>query len=128
MRYQLGMNRGRQMRKEEVRTEQDVIRFLEKWSDFERAVYVATFKIPHGRVSTYQRIAEKIGRPKATRAVANTLHNNPLYPVVPCWRVVRSDGGFGGDERAAAGRREHVMSEGVQMKDGRVILSGDILF
>jgi methylated-DNA-[protein]-cysteine S-methyltransferase len=116
------------MRKDEVRTEQDVRHYLESWSEFERAVYVATYRVPHGRVTTYQRIAQTIGRPKATRAVANTLHNNPLYPVVPCWRVVRSDGGFGGEEKAASGRRKHVQSEGVPVRDGKVVLTDDVLF
>lgn len=116
------------MRKEEVKTEQDIIRFLEDWSEFERAVYVTTFQIPYGKVSTYQRVAKKIDRPKAMRAVANALHNNPLYPTVPCWRVVKSDGGFGGEKKAAAGRRARVESEGVQTRNGRVVISDRVLY
>lgn len=116
------------MRKEDVKTEQDVIRYLDGWSEFEKAVYAATFKVPYGKVTTYQRVAKMIGRPKATRAVANTLHNNPLYPIVPCWRVVRSDGGFGGEEKAASGRRERVESEGVPVRNGKVVLHDDVLF
>lgn len=119
---------ARQMRKEEVKTEQDIIRFLEDWSEFERAVYVTTFQIPYGKVSTYQRVAKKIDRPKAMRAVANALHNNPLYPTVPCWRVVKSDGGFGGEKKAAAGRRARVESEGVQTRNGRVVISDRVLY
>lgn len=115
------------MKKEEVKTEADVVRFLEDSSKFEKDVYVACFRIPHGKVSTYQRVARKIGRPKAMRAVANTLHNNPLYPIVPCWRVVKSDGGFGGEKKAAAGRRARVESEGVPMKNGKVVMSKDIV-
>jgi len=116
------------MRKEDVKTESDVIKFLEGWSEFEKAVYIDTFRIPRGKVSTYGMVAARIGKPKASRAVANTLHNNPLYPVVPCWRVVKSDGGFGGEPKAAAGRRGHVAEEGVPMRDGKVILSRDVLF
>lgn len=116
------------MRKEDVKTKQDVIQFLSEWSEFERAVYMATYEIPYGKICTYQRIAKKIGRPKAMRAVANTLHNNPLYPIVPCWRVVKSDGGFGGEEKAAASRRKHVESEGVLTMNGKVIIRDDILY
>ena len=115
------------MKKADVRTEKDVVEYLRDWSEFERDVYVATFKIPKGKVSTYSRIAKTIGRPRAQRAVANALHNNPLYPVVPCHRVVKSDGGFGGEKKAAAGRRRHVEREGVPTKNGRVILSDGIL-
>ncbi len=115
------------MKKEEVRTEADVVRYLEDYSKFERDVYVACYRIPYGKVSTYQRVAEKIGRPKAMRAVANTLHNNPLYPIVPCWRVVKSDGGFGGEKKAAAGRRERVENEGVPTKNGKVVMRKEIV-
>ncbi len=116
------------MRKEDVKTEKDVVQYLSDWSEFERAVYVATYRIPYGKICTYQRIAKKIGSPKSMRAVANTLHNNPLYPVVPCWRVVKSDGGFGGEKKAAAGRRSRVESEGVSTRNGKVIIKNDILY
>jgi methylated-DNA-[protein]-cysteine S-methyltransferase len=116
------------MKKKDVKTEADVIRYLSDWSDFEKAVYVATFRIPNGKVSTYQAIAKMIGKPKACRAVANALHNNPLFPTVPCWRVVKSDGGFGGDKAAAAGRRALVQREGVPIEDGKVVLYEDLVF
>lgn len=115
------------MRKQDIKSERDVVECLQGHSDFEKAVYVATYRIPYGKVSTYQRIAKASGKPKACRAVANALHNNPLFPVVPCWRVVKSDGGFGGDEKAAAGRRQRVIEEGVPIEDGKVVLSSEIL-
>jgi len=118
----------RSVRKEDIKTVEDIVRYLSDYSDFERAVYVATFKIPKGRVCTYQGIARMIGKPKATRAVANALHNNPLYPIVPCWRVVKSDGGFGGERSAADGRRKHVEEEGVPTRNDKVVMSKDVLF
>lgn len=96
-------------------------------SQFERDVYVATFRIPRGRISTYGRIAREIGRPRAYRAVANALHKNPLFPVVPCHRVVKSDGSFGGEKKAAENRRKHVEKEGIPVKNGRVDMSNRIL-
>ena len=116
------------MKMEEIRSEKDVVDCLPGYSDFEKAVYVETYRIPYGKVSTYQRVAKAVGNPKACRAVANTLHNNPLYPVVPCWRVVKSDGGFGGEGKAAAGRRQRVREEGVPIRDGKVIITDEILF
>lgn len=116
------------LRREDVKTEQDVREFLKEWSEFERAVYLTTYKIPYGKVCAYGRVAKLIGKPRASRAVANTLHNNPLYPVVPCWRVVKNDGGFGGDPKAAAGRRTRVQSEGVRIKDGKVVMSKEVLY
>jgi methylated-DNA-[protein]-cysteine S-methyltransferase len=114
--------------KDEVKTEEDVKRFLSDKTEFERKVLVATFKIPYGKVSTYKRIAEKVDKPRASRAVANALHKNPLHPVVPCHRVVRSDGGFGGEEKGADSRRKLVEKEGVPIKNGRVKISDEVLF
>ena len=116
------------LRKSDVRTESDVKEYLKGWSEFERNVYLATFKIPKGKVSTYSRVAKAIGKPRAQRAVANALHKNPLYPVVPCHRVVKSDGGFGGEKKAAAARRRHVKREGVPMRGEKVVLDDEILF
>lgn len=116
------------MKKDDVKTEEDVIRFLGNKTEFERSVLVAAFKIPRGKVSTYKRIAEKMGRPRAYRAVANALHKNPLHPIVPCHRVIRSDGRFGGESKAAASRRKLVKDEGVPIENGRVKISTEVLF
>ncbi len=115
------------MRKSEVKTENDVKRFLSGKTEFERNVLVAAFKIPKGKVSTYKKLAEAIGKPKAYRAVANALHKNPLAPIVPCHRVVRSDGGFGGEKKAAASRRKLVEAEGVPVENQRVVMSDEIV-
>ncbi|UCE44361.1 MAG: MGMT family protein [Candidatus Bathyarchaeota archaeon] len=116
------------MKKAEIKSEKDVIDFLRDKTEFEKAVLTATFNIPKGKVSTYKRIAQKVGRPRAYRAVANALHKNPLAPIVPCHRVVRSDGGFGGEKRGAESRRNRLAEEGVPIEDGRVRMSEKILF
>lgn len=114
--------------KNEIKTEEDVRRCLSGKTEFEKDVLVATFKISRGKVSTYKRIAEKVGKPHAYRAVANALHKNPLHPIVPCHRVVRSDGMFGGEKKRAESRRKLVEEEGVPIENGRVKLSKEILF
>ena len=116
------------MSKYSIKTEEDIGRLLPDWSEFEKKVLVVTFRIPLGKISTYKRIAEKIGNPRAYRAVANALRKNPLHPVVPCHRVVKSDGGFGGDKRRAESRRKLVEKEGIPIEKGRVKISNGILF
>ena len=116
------------MKKDMVKTEDDVVRFLSDKTRFEREVLVATFKIPKGKVSTYKKIAQKIGRPLAYRAVGNALHKNPLAPIVPCHRVVRSDGRFGGEKKRAESRRTLLEKEGIPIENGGVKISEDILF
>lgn len=115
------------MKKDEIKSEEDVINLLRNKTEFERAVLVTTFKIPKGKVSTYKRIAKKIGRPCAYRAVGNALHKNPLAPIVPCHRVVRSDGGFGGEKKGAQSRRNLLEKEGIPIENGRVKISQEIL-
>ena len=116
------------MNKNSIRTEEDVIRFLSNKTEFEKKVLVTTFKIPKGKISTYKRIADKIGRPRAYRAVATALKKNPLHPVVPCHRVVRSDGRFGGEKKRAESRRKLVEKEGIPTENGKIKISEDILF
>jgi O-6-methylguanine DNA methyltransferase len=64
-------------------------------SEFERAVWMKALEIPRGEVRPYGWIASEIGRPKAVRAVGTALGHNPVPLIVPCHRVVRSDGMLG---------------------------------
>jgi O-6-methylguanine DNA methyltransferase len=64
-------------------------------SEFERAVWLKALEIPRGEVRPYGWIASEIGRPKAVRAVGTALGHNPIPLIVPCHRVVRSDGMLG---------------------------------
>lgn len=71
----------------------------ESLSEFDRAVYGATRRIPPGRTSTYGAIAAEIGTPGEARAVGQSLGRNPFPIVVPCHRVLaagRRAGGFSG--------------------------------
>jgi methylated-DNA-[protein]-cysteine S-methyltransferase len=66
---------------------------------FQREVWFALAKIPYGRTESYRWLAERVGRPTATRAVGATNGRNPIPIVLPCHRVIGSDGsltGYGG--------------------------------
>jgi len=65
-------------------------------SDFSERVYSVVSKIPKGKTMTYKQVAAAAGRPKAWRAVGNTLNKNKDTKRVPCHRVIRSDGETGG--------------------------------
>lgn len=62
----------------------------------DRDVTLALKAIPRGETRTYTQIAAAIGRPKAVRAVASAIGRNEISFVVPCHRVIRSDGSMGG--------------------------------
>ncbi len=116
------------MVKNEIKTKEDVIKNLQNKTEFEKTVLVKTFEIPRGKVSTYKEIAKKIGNARAYRAVANALHKNPLAPIVPCHRVVRSNGKIVGTKEAVEVRRGLLEKEGIPLNGNRVILSPEILF
>ena len=69
---------------------------LSPGSPFQRSVWEAARHIPYGRTSTYGEIAQAVGIPNAARAVGNALANNPVPIIVPCHRVLRADGAWGG--------------------------------
>ncbi len=62
---------------------------------FERAVYEALLAVPAGETVSYGELAEMAGYPRAARAVGNAMAANPIPIVVPCHRVIRSDGSMG---------------------------------
>ena len=63
---------------------------------FQREVWEATRLIAYGEARSYQWVAGQIKKPKATRAVGQALGSNPLPIIVPCHRVLASDGKLGG--------------------------------
>jgi methylated-DNA-[protein]-cysteine S-methyltransferase len=63
---------------------------------FDREALEVTARIPYGQVRTYKWIAEQLGAPLAARAVGGAMAGNPVPLIIPCHRVVRSDGGLGG--------------------------------
>lgn len=65
-------------------------------SGFSRKVLRETARIPVGKMLTYTEVAARAGNPRASRAAGNALHHNPVAIVVPCHRVLRSDGSLGG--------------------------------
>jgi methylated-DNA-[protein]-cysteine S-methyltransferase len=68
---------------------------LRSVTEFERAVLLKAREIPRGEVRTYSWIAAQIGHPAAVRAVGSALRKNPIPLLIPCHRVVRSDGHIG---------------------------------
>lgn len=79
--------------------------FSDTLTDFQRDVYDRLLQIEYGHVASYGQVARDIGKPDMARAVGQAVGANPLPIVVPCHRVVASDGsltGFGGGLRAKA--------------------------
>lgn len=65
-------------------------------TDFQKKVWAALTEIPYGKTITYMELAKQLGDPRAIRAVAAANGKNPLWILVPCHRVVGSDGSLVG--------------------------------
>jgi methylated-DNA-[protein]-cysteine S-methyltransferase len=90
---------------------------LSRLTDFQCRVLLATSRVPYGQLATYSEIAKRIGRPSASRAVGQALAKNPIPIVIPCHRVVASDGSLTG----------YSGGKGVQTKAQLLKLEGALL-
>ena len=98
-------------------------------SEFANQVYNTVKKIPEGKISTYKEVAIAIGKPTASRAVGQILKKNPYAPIVPCHRVVSSNGAIGGYFGVTNSniKLELLQEEGIPILDNKVITMKDFL-
>ena len=91
---------------------------LRSVTEFERAVLLKALEIPRGEIRTYGWIAAEIGHPAAVRAVGSALRKNPVPVLIPCHRVVRSDGHVGEYALGGSDAKSRILAaEGIQSAD-----------
>jgi O-6-methylguanine DNA methyltransferase len=96
---------------------------------FERAVWMKALDIPRGQVRPYAWVAAEIGRPNAVRAVGTALAHNPVPLVVPCHRVVRTDGTIGQYSMGGPETKRRVLeAEGVDVTELQVLAGRGIRY
>jgi AraC family transcriptional regulator of adaptative response/methylated-DNA-[protein]-cysteine methyltransferase len=87
-----------------------------KGTDFQLKIWEALLKIPMGELTTYGKIAEQVGNPKASRAVGTAIGSNPIAFLIPCHRVIQSSGLFGGYMWGTTRKTAIIGWEGVQIE------------
>ncbi len=94
-------------------------------NNFKDKVYKICCSIPKGKVATYGQLAKLAGKPKAARAVGVFMKNNPDAPIVPCHRVVASDGSLTGYSGVGGitQKKKMLIDEGVSFKNNKINLS-----
>jgi len=85
-------------------------------TDFQRRVWAACAQVPYGATATYAELAQTVGSPKGARAVGQALGANPLPVLVPCHRILSSDGTLGGYGGGLAMKRGLLTLEGVTLQ------------
>ena len=92
---------------------------LDNYSDFTKDILSACRKIPYGQTVSYSEVSAMAGRPKAIRAAGNALGNNPLPLIIPCHRVIKSDGTTGRFQKNKPGaanlKKEMLQLEAAQL-------------
>jgi len=83
----------------------DLVADLTGLSHFQNHVLQALQEIPCGEVRSYQWVAERVGKPRASRAVGNACARNPVPLLIPCHRVIAKDGSIGGYRGGARTKR-----------------------
>jgi len=94
---------------------------------FQQKVWELLKGIPKGKVTTYKIIANKLNT-KGYQAVGNACHNNPYAPLVPCHRVINSDGRVGGFASGTENKIKLLEKEGIKIKNGKVLNLEDVLY
>ena len=91
-------------------------------SETQKNVLIAEYAIPRGWVSTYKRIAVKIGIPNGARVVGNSLARNPFPILIPCHRAIKTNGELSGYQGGIEMKRALLEMEGIEFsKKGKVI-------
>jgi methylated-DNA-[protein]-cysteine S-methyltransferase len=84
-------------------------------SKFDRNIWSITRNVPFGKTSDYSSIAYAAGNPRACRAVGNSLERNPLMIIVPCHRIIKSNGKIGGFSYGIGLKKKFLDIEGIKI-------------
>jgi O-6-methylguanine DNA methyltransferase len=87
---------------------------------FSEKVLELTKKIPKGKVTTYSEMARAIGNPESSRAVGNALNRNTKPDIIPCYRVIHSDGSVGGYASGTEEKIRRLEKDGIEVRNGKV--------
>jgi len=88
---------------------------------FEERVYKKLLQIPSGYVITYKELANAVGLHNGQRLIGRIMKNNPFPVIVPCHRVVRSDGNIGGYAFGENIKKNMLQNEGIETFENKII-------
>ncbi len=89
-------------------------------NDLERQVYKTLLKVPKGKVTTYGELAKAVGLKNGQRAIGRIMNKNPYPVIIPCHRVVKSDGKIGGYFFGQDIKTKMLSDEGITIKNGKI--------
>lgn len=87
----------------------------------EEKVYKKLLEVPKGKITTYGDIAKAIGLKNGQRIIGKIMNKNPYPVIIPCHRVVKSDGKIGGYAWGEKVKAKMLSNEGIKIKNGKIL-------
>jgi methylated-DNA-[protein]-cysteine S-methyltransferase len=85
-----------------------------------KKIYKKLLEVPKGKVTTYGELAKSVGLKNGQRVVGKIMNKNPYPVIIPCHRVVKSDGNIGGYAYGDAIKSNMLIREGIKIKNGKI--------
>ena len=89
--------------------------------NLEQRVYKKLLEVPRGKITTYGQLAEAVGLKNGQRYIGQVMKKNPYPAIVPCHRVVNSDGKIGGYAYGDHVKKAMLNQEGIKIQDGKIL-------
>ena len=87
----------------------------------EEKVYKKLLEVPKGKITTYRDLARAIGLKNGQRVIGKIMNKNPYPVIVPCHRVIKSDGKIGGYAWGEQVKAKMLSNEGIKIKNGKIL-------
>jgi methylated-DNA-[protein]-cysteine S-methyltransferase len=89
--------------------------------NLDEKIYKKLLEVPKGKITTYGELAKAIGFTNGQRAVGKIMNKNPYPVIIPCHRVVKSDGKVGGYAYGEQIKKNMLQKEGIKIKDDKIL-------
>ena len=89
--------------------------------NLDKKIYKKLLEVPEGKITTYGELAKAVGLKNGQRAVGKIMNKNPYPVIIPCHRVVRSDGKVGGYGYGQDVKINMLTKEGIKIKDDKIL-------
>jgi len=88
--------------------------------NLDKRIYRKLSEVPKGKITTYGELAKAVGMKNGQRAVGRIMNKNPYPVIIPCHRVVKSDGKVGGYAYGEEIKSNMLQKEGIEIKNGKI--------
>jgi methylated-DNA-[protein]-cysteine S-methyltransferase len=89
--------------------------------NLDKKIYKKLLEVPKGKITTYGELAKAVGLKNGQRAVGKIMNKNPYPVIIPCHRVVKSNGKIGGYAYGEEIKSDMLTREGIEIKNGKIL-------